>query len=418
LSDDTVFGGEMRLVLLNCGLVDCTGRAPLDRGAIVIDDGKIAAIGPGTEVYPVERKEEGDHVVDLRGCYVLPGLMNMHVHLSLTYPLDGPPPPDWETTLPWRCAKTARDALEAGVTLIRTTGEARHVDIGLKKAIESRLAVGSRLICAGQGITPIGGHGSDSEWCVEASGPEEFRRKAREQLRAGADHIKLLITQGIAHAPDLRGKPLVTLAEVQAAVEVAHHADKRVCAHIGGPEGAKLAMQAGVDCLEHCYTLDDQAVAMFGERETYLVPTLGVNHAQEFFREQGWPEKRLQQMTEDGNLHRASFLRAVRAGAKPAVGTDMLPTDRPNLPGFPIATVREIELMVQAGLSEMEALMAGTKNTAELCQVADRLGTLQVGKLADLIAVEGNPAANIEALRKMRLVIKDGEIVRHTWDPC
>jgi imidazolonepropionase-like amidohydrolase len=207
------------------------------------------------------------------------------------------------------------------------------------------------------------------------------------------------------------------MAEVQAVVEVAHQAGKRVCAHIGGPEGAKLGMQAGVDCLEHCYTLDDEAIAMFGQTETYLVPTLCVNHAEEFFREQGWPDSRLQQMTEDGTLHRESFLRAVRAGAKPAVGTDMLPTDRPDLPGFPIATTREIELMVRAGLSEMEALMAGTKNTATLCQVADRLGTLEVGKIADVIAVEGNPVTDIEALRKVRFVMKDGEIVRNTLEP-
>jgi imidazolonepropionase-like amidohydrolase len=407
----------MRTVLLGCGLVDCTGRAPVDRAAIVIADGKIAALGPMAETYPAERKEEGDQVIDLRGCYVLPGLMNAHVHLSLTYPLDAPPPPDWESTLPWRCAKTARDALEAGVTLIRTTGEARHVDIGLKKAIESGLAVGSRLVCAGQGLSPIGGHGSDSEWCVEASGPEEFRRKAREQLGAGADHIKILVTQGIAHPPDLRGKPLMTAAEIQAVIEVAHHAGKRVCAHVGGAQGAKLALRTGVDCLEHCYTLDDEATAMFAQSERFLVPTLGVNHAQEFFREQGWPEKRLQRMTQDGRLHRASFLRAIRAGARPAVGTDMLPTDKPNLPGFPIATVREIELMVQAGLSEMEALMAGTKNTAELCQVADRLGTLQVGKVADLIAVRGNPVTDIEVLRQTSFVMKGGEIIRDTWSP-
>jgi imidazolonepropionase-like amidohydrolase len=290
------------------------------------------------------------------------------------------------------------------------------VDIALKKAIESGLAVGSRLVCAGRGLTPIGGHGSDSEWCIEASGPEDFRRKAREELRAGADHIKLLITQGIAHAAGLRGVPLVTMAEAQAVVEVAHGAGKRVCAHVGGPEGARLAMQAGVDCLEHCYTLDDKALAMFGERETYLVPTLCVNQSEAFFREQGWSEQRLQRMAVDGTLHRESFLRAVRAGARPAVGTDMLPTDKPDLPNFPIATIREIELMVRTGLSEMEALMAGTKNTAELCQVADRLGTLEVDKVADLIAVEGNPIADIKALREIRLVMKDGEIVRNSWE--
>jgi imidazolonepropionase-like amidohydrolase len=206
------------------------------------------------------------------------------------------------------------------------------------------------------------------------------------------------------------------MAEAQAVVQVAHHAGKRVCAHIGGPKGAQLAIQAGVDCLEHCYALDDAAIAMFGETETYLVPTLCVNHSEEFFREQGWCESRLRQMTANGTLHRESFLRAVRAGAKPAVGTDMLPTDKPDLPGFPIATVREIELMVYAGLSETEALMAGTKNTAELCQVADRLGTLEVGKIADVIAVEGNPVTDIKTLRKIVFVMKDGEIVRNAWE--
>jgi imidazolonepropionase-like amidohydrolase len=175
-------------------------------------------------------------------------------------------------------------------------------------------------------------------------------------------------------------------------------------------------MQAGVDCLEHCYTLDDKAVAMSGERGTYLVPTLGVNHAEAFFREQGWSEVRLQRMTEDGRLHRESFLRAVRAGAMPAVGTDMLPTDKPDLPGFPIATTREIELMVRAGLSEMEALMAATRNTADLCQVSDRLGTLEVGKTADVIAVGGNPVADIKALREIKFVMKDGEVVRNACE--
>jgi imidazolonepropionase-like amidohydrolase len=401
----------MRKVLINCLVVDCTGRAPVDQAAIVIDDNTISAIGRATEVYPAERRVDGDRVIDLKGCYALPGIMDMHVHMSATYPIDAPPA-DWEATLPWRCAKVAREALEAGVTLIRTCGEARHFDIGLKRAIESGLAVGSRLVCSGRGITPVGGHGSGMEWYVEASGPEGFRLKARKELKAGADHIKLLITRGIAEVPHRRGKPLATLDEVQAAVEVAHHAGKRVCAHIGGPEGAKLAMLAGVDCLEHCYTLDDEAIEMFGETRAFLTPTLAVNHAQELGRERGRSEERLNRMAKDGELHRESFFRAVRAGAKPVTGTDMLPTERPNIQGFPVAGLWELELMVQAGLSEMEALMAATKNSAELCQVADRLGTLEVGKIADIVAVEGNPAANIESLRKMRFVMKDGEVIR------
>jgi imidazolonepropionase-like amidohydrolase len=355
---------------------------------------------------------QGGQIIDLAGFYLLPGIMDVHVHMSLTYPLDAPPPSGWESTLPWRCAKVAKESLEAGVTLIRTCGEARHTDIRLKKAIDGGLAMGSRLVCAGRGITPVGGHGSEIEWYVEASGPEEFRRRAREELAAGADHVKLMVTKGIAQPPSLRGKSLMTREEVHAVVEVAHSAGKRVCAHIGGSDGAKLAMQSGVDCLEHCYTLDDEAIAMFGETGAYLSATLIVNNSQEFFREQGWSEAMLEKMSRDGDLHRESFCRAVRAGAKPVVGTDMLPTDKPSLPDFPVAAVREMELMVLAGLSEMEVLMAGTKNAAELCQVDKRLGTLEVGKVADIIAVQGNPVRDIESLRHIRFVMKDGVIIR------
>ena len=118
-------------------------------------------------------------------------------------------------------------------------------------------------------------------------------------------------------------------------------------------------------------------------------------------------------MGNDGEIHRRAFLRAVRAGARPATGTDMLPTDRPDLPEFPVAAIREVELMVQAGLSEMEALKAATVNAAELCQVSDRLGTLNAGKIADIIAVEGNPLARIENLRSLRFVMKGGQVVRN-----
>lgn len=406
-------GLEMRTILVNCGVVDCTGRAATEDAGIVIEDGRIAAIGKKAEICPAQESTQEANVIDLQGLYVLPGIVDTHVHLSLTYPLDVPPPLGWETTLPWRCGKAARDALKAGVTLIRTCGEARHTDIALKKAIEEGLAVGSRLVCSGRGITPLGGHGSDSAWYVEASGPEDFRRKARAELAAGADHVKLMVTKGLAQPPEVRGKALVTAEELRAAVEVAHQAGKRVCAHIGGSEGAKLAMKEGVDCLEHCYELDDEAIQMFGETGTYLSPTLNVTHSQAFFKERGWSEDKLEAMTHAGNVHRESFLQAVRAGAKPVTGTDMLPTDRPSEPGFSVAALREIELMVLAGLSEMEALMAATRNAAELCQVADHLGTLEVGKTADLVVVEGNPVQDIKSLRRMRLVMKGGETIRH-----
>jgi imidazolonepropionase-like amidohydrolase len=403
----------MKTILTNCTLIDGTGAAPLNDAAVIIDGNTITAVGPRQELHPDGSDTADASVMDLDNHYLLPGLMNLHVHLSLVYPV-GSRPPGWELTAPFRIAKMAREALEAGVTFIRTCGELRHYDLALKRAINEGLAVGPRLFCAGRGITPSGGHGSESEWYVEADGPEDFRRRARQELKAGADHVKLMVTMGLAESDEVRGKPRITLAEAQAAAETAHQFGKRICAHVGGPEGAKLAVQAGVDCLEHCYTLDDEAVEMMAAAGSYLVPTLSVTAALDFFGEMGMPEPAIQRIAELGERHRHWFARAVRAGVTPACGTDMLPTDKPNIAGFPIASVREVELMVESGISEMEALMAATSNAAEVCQVADRLGTLQAGKLADLIAVAGNPLDAIRNLREIRLVIKDGQVVRNS----
>lgn len=350
--------------------------------------------------------------IDLGGATVMPGLMDMHTHLSLIYPV-GAQPPGWRETIPWHIARNAERALEAGITLCRTTGEADHLDIAYRKAMDAGLARGPRLICAGRGITPTGGHGSDSPWYVEADGPEGFREAARRELKSGADHLKLMLTMGIGVAPSLRGVPRITASEARAVVDVAHASGRRVCAHNGGAEGAILAVGAGVDCLEHCYTLDEDAVQQMGDARTYVVPTLCVTNSADFLREMGTPDERLKILEQEGVKHLEWFARAVRAGARPAVGTDMLPTDRPETADVPIAEVWEIELMVRAGLSPMAALQAATRNAAELCQVEDRLGTLEPGKLADLIAMPGDPSSDITALRDIRFVMQDGIVVRN-----
>lgn len=403
----------MRTILHNCAVLDCTGGPRLPDAAVIINSNRIVATGPRQQILPGNTGPGNDTMLDMRGATLLPGLANLHVHLSLVYPV-GSQPPGWKETLPWRIAKAAREALEAGVTLCRTAGEANHYDIALKQAIEANLAIGPRLICAGRGITPTGGHGSDSPWYVEADGPDDFLLKARAELKAGADHLKLMVTMGLATSAQLRGLPRVSLPEAHAVTEAAHAVGKRVCAHVGGPAGTKLAVQAGVDCVEHCYTLDDEAVEMMGQVGTFIVPTLCVTNSPDLMRQIGMPEGRLRSLVEEGSQHLEWFRRAVHGGARPALGTDMLPTDRPDVPGFPIATVWELELMVQAGLSSMEALQAATRNSADVCQVSDRLGTLEAGKLADIIAVLGDPIADIRVLRQIRFVMKDGVVVRNS----
>lgn len=402
----------MQTLLHNCTVIDCTGRAPMRDAVIHVEGNRIRDVQARAQIQPSEfEPQPGRQVIDLNGMTVIPGLMNLHVHLSLIYPV-GAQPPGWRETIPWRMAKSAREALEAGVTLCRLTGEADHHDIALRKAIEMGLATGPRLVCAGRGITPTGGHGSDSPWYVEADGADDFRRKARAELKAGADHLKLMVTGGIGAPPHLRGVPKLSLDEASAVTDVAHAAGKRVCAHIGGPAGAKLAALADVDCLDHCYTLDEETVALLGERKRFIVPTLCVTNSPDFMRQVGMPEARVKILIEEGKRHLEWFYRAVQAGAIPAVGTDMLPTDRPSQSDIPLAQIWEMELMARAGLAPLEVLQAATRNAAQVCQVDDRLGTLEGGKLADLVALPGDPLTNLRALSDIRFVMQDGRVIR------
>ncbi len=397
-----------RYTLFNCSVLDATGRPRLNDAVLGIDGGRIVSIGPRTT--PVLDSD----ALDMRGATLLPGLMDMHTHFSLVYPV-GSQPPGWRETIPWRIAANARATLSAGVTLCRTTGEMGHLDIAYKRAVESGLASGPRMVCAGRGITPTGGHGSDSPWYVEADGADAFRHCAREELKAGADHLKLMLTMGIGASARVRGEPRVSESEARAVTDAAHVAGKRVCAHNGGAAGAKLAVRSGVDCLEHCYELDDESVEMVGQARTFIVPTLCVTNSPDFMREVGMPEARLEVLRREGERHLDWFSKAVRAGARPAVGTDMLPIDRPASADVPIAEVWEMELMVRAGLSPMEAIQAATLNAAELCQVADQVGTLETGKFADIIGTPADPSTDITALRDIRFVMKDGEIVRNDF---
>src|SRR5258708_6636295 len=227
-----------RTLLTNCAVVDATGRERLPDAAIAVEGNRLIHVGPRANGWAEPAAD--DHQLDLGGATVMPGLMDMHTHLSLVYPV-GSQPPGWRETIPWQIARNAERALHAGVTLCRTTGEADHLDLAFKRAVEASLARGPRLVCGGPRITPTGGHGSNSPWYVETDGPEGFREAARRELKAGADHLKLMLTMGIGVAPRLRGVPRISASEARAVADAAHAAGRRVCAHNGGAEGAKVA---------------------------------------------------------------------------------------------------------------------------------------------------------------------------------
>jgi imidazolonepropionase-like amidohydrolase len=308
-----------------------------------------------------------------------------------------------------RAYRNALDALHAGVTFVRTLGDARGVDFELKRAIEAGALPGPRLHCAGRAVIVTGGHGFAGGGTVEADGADGFRTAVRAQLRAGADVIKLCITGGIAGEHEQIRDSQATYAEMEAACEAAHNAGRRVTAHAGSARAITEGIRAGLDCIEHGYYLDQPTVELMAQRGIYLVPTLSVSRAEEYMRRTGCPQWMIDKSLRAGEDHMRSFVLAHQAGVKIAMGTDMLPADPYD---GTLAVYREIEWMVQGGLTAEAALRAATLSAAELCQVDDRLGSITPSKLADLVAMPSSPLDDVRSLRGIDFVMKDGAVVR------
>jgi imidazolonepropionase-like amidohydrolase len=399
-------------MLVNCHIIPCDGQTrEIQDGAIVLHDGRIQAVGRRHELASLERDRPAGQVRDMGGRWVMPGLANMHVHLGLALPgptgLAAKLENDMELTI--RCYRNALDALHAGITMIRTVGDKKYVDLTLKKAINTGQLTGPRLFCAGQAVIITGGHGFGGNSCVEADGADGFRAAARAQLRAGADLVKLCITGGIAGEHEAIADSQATFEEMQAAAEAAHNAGKHITAHAGSSKAIITGIKAGLDCIEHGYFIKEETVEVMVRHNIWLVPTLSVSRAPEYMRDLGCPEWMIDKSLKAGEEHMAGYQLALAGGVRMALGTDMLPTD-PYLDT--LATYREIEWMVDGGMSTEKALLASTLNGAMLMGVEDRLGSVTPGKFADLIAMPASPLADIRALRGIDFVMKDGAVVR------
>lgn len=403
----------MTVVLTNCLLIDGTGPEPVADAAIVIDGDSIVASGPSASVMP----RSPERIVDLHGMAALPGLINLHVHYGLVLPgaMYARYRDESVPALAYRMAQNARDALHAGVTTTRNVGERHGIDFALRAAIASRQMPGPRMFTAGAALAITGGHGVHHLGpALEADGPFEFRKTARSQLEMGADHLKIMISGGISGEFESIGSSQMAFDEMEAVVHVAHRAGKRVCAHSGGAEAMREAIRAGVDCLEHGYLIDDDVAALMVEHGTFYVPTISVSRAEDYMRRIGASEWETRKSAEANARHWQSLQTAIRHGVKIGVGTDMLPGEQNE---GTIATYREMEFMVEAGLSPMQVLQAATRTGAEVLNASDRLGSLQPGKVADIIACDGDPSRDIRALRTTRFVMQAGRVVRFDSKP-
>ena len=348
-------------------------------------------------------------MVDLDGAFVAPGLINMHVHLGLALP--GPTGEASAAAGPaervLRMADAARRTLRAGVTTARLVGERDFTDIALRSAIARGDADGPELITACHALCCTGGHGHGVD-AVEADGADGFRRAVREQLRAGADLIKVCISGGIAGEFEQIDTPQLTDDELAAVIQTAHDWGRKVTAHAGPSEAIERAVQLGLDGVEHGYRLTVDVCDLMAERGVWYTPTISVSRCEDFYREIGVPSWMVERALGAGPEHWASLQRAITAGVPIAMGTDM-----PPHAGFDgtTATVREMEFMAEAGMTASAVLASATSKAAE-CLGRSDIGTIAAGARADLLILDGDPSADISALRGITGVVAGGLVHR------
>ncbi|MBB5112715.1 amidohydrolase family protein [Micromonospora echinospora] len=401
------------MLLGNCTVLDARvvdGMAPVTGAGVWVRGDRIAAVGPYAEVAAQARAGGRLTEVDLDGAYVTPGLVNMHTHFSLSLPgsggdnVKGMGPYD----LAHYMADGARRTLHAGVTTVRCVAEKDHADFALRRAVNAGRVPGPRIYTAGRALVCTGGHGHESNDTLECDGPVGFRHGVRSQIKAGADLIKVMISGGIAGEHESIHTPQLFADEMTAVIETAHAWGRKVTAHAGPAEVIGAAVELGLDCVEHGYQLTPQVAARMAERGTALVPTLLVTRCKEFFDELGVPEWMQCRSLGAGPRHLESFDMAIAAGVEVLLGSDMPPFW--EFEGT-TASIRELEYMSER-IGAARAIHAGTLGPIRWLGAESDLGTVEVGKLADLIATDADPLADTSAFRDVRWVMKGGQIAR------
>ncbi len=394
----------MTIVLKGGTLLDGKGGTPVPDSVIEITDDKFTYVGDGGGFDDTG----ADQVLDLSGMTVLPGLVDAHDHQTFMRS-HGAINELWNldpTYLLIRSVGAALRNLREGVTTAREMGAIAGTNLLMKLATERGLVLGPRLVTCGIPIAMTGGHAY--QLCVEADGVNEVRKAARQQLKAGADFVKVMASsEGPSKAIQARkaqGKsmsmPQFSEAEIRAAVEEAHNAGKKALAHACGEESIRRCINAGIDCIEHANYLDKESAELMAERGIFLVPTFCVHkESQNTNWERG--EKKAVDMKYLFEALQIGFGNALEAGVPLAVGTDALGD-----------MALEMQLMVEGGLAPMDAIVAATRDGAQLLDLEDEVGTVQPGKLADIVVIRGDPLADMMLLREVEIVIKQGDILR------
>ncbi len=384
-------------------LIDGTGSEPIKDSYMMVKDDKIIKIGKTSNL----TNNSNYKTVDLSGKFVMPGLINSHVHITME-PVGNPfavlsNESDAMTSL--RGAANLKKTLNSGTTFFRDLGGPDGIDIDLRNAVNKKIIEGPEFLASGKVICMTGGHG----WMSgrEADGPVETRKAAREQLKAGADVIKVMATGGVMTEGVEPGSPQFTTEEMTTAIEEAHKAGKKTATHAQGTTGIKNAINAGIDSIEHGFYLDDEIFHMMKEKGVFLVATLVAPYfIVKNGKDGGIPEYAVKKATNTMEAHKESFKKAYKAGVKIAMGTD---SGTPY--NFHGSAPHEVKLMIEYGMKPMDALVASTKGSAECLGIDSNYGTIEKDKFADFLVLDKNPIENIETLFNIDSIYKLGKKV-------
>jgi len=400
-------------VLIKAGrLIDVRSGRVLTDQAILIEGDRIKEVGPAQAVS--SHAPASARVIDLSNSTVLPGLIDCHTHLTFDPNHTGYA--GLSISIPREAlygAKNAKVTLEAGFTTVRNVGAGGYSDVALRDAIDAGDVPGPRIDAAGPGIGVTGGHFDNSLLAPEfhfsresiADGVAAVTAKVREEAKYGADVIKISATGGVLSKGDSPEATQFSDEEIRAIVIEAHRLGRKVAAHAHGAAGIKQAVLAGVDSIEHGSFIDDEAIRLMKEKGTYLVPTLYLmDWFVENYQRMRVPEFMVEKAKVVMPAARQNIARAFKAGVKVAFGTDAAV--------YPHGlNAREFAVMVKLGLTPMQSIQAATVNAADLLGWSDRIGSIEAGRFADIIAVSGDPLADVSALEHVAFVMKGGQVV-------
>jgi imidazolonepropionase-like amidohydrolase len=393
------------------GMVDVVSGKRVERPLVIVTDGRISAVGTqGSLAIPAGAKR-----IDLGGKTLLPGLIDMHVHLTSLAEVGGYNGFKYTDSL-WSAVSVgnARKTIEAGFTTVRNVGADQFQDVGLKEAVDGGWAVGPRIVPATYAIGATGGHCDsnalppqyDRQEASVINSPDEARAKVRWLHKYGAEVIKICATGGVFSLGDSVGGQQLTFEEMKAIADEAHMLHLKVAAHAHGDEGIRTAILAGIDTIEHCSLASDETIKLAAQRKTWFsMDIYNDDYILATGTSNGTEQESLDKEKEIGLKQRQTFQRAVRGGVQMVFGSDAGVYPHGD-------NGRQFAKMVEWGMTPIQAIQAATVNAAQALGREADVGAIAVGRYGDMIAVDGDPLANVRELEHVAVVIKGGEVVK------